>query len=66
MDMEDDDELEKATRGQEWMQNNFQVLAKQLDVLEPKLPEDIYKSHLEEKKGHAANAVVLDSAQQNL
>ena len=34
-----------------------------LQVLEPKLPEDIYKSHLEEKKN---NQVVLDSAKQNL
>lgn len=29
----------------------FVKLAKDLDVLEPKDPESIYKSHLEEKKG---------------
>jgi len=59
-----DEELEKATRGQDWMQGYFQCLAEKLDVKEPKLPEDIYKSHLEEKK--TAQAVVLDSAKQNL
>lgn len=34
--------------------NEFYIeLAKDLDVLEPKTPEQIYKSHLEEKKGKA-------------
>ncbi len=32
--------------------NNFYLkLAKDLDVLEPKTPDQIYKSHLEERKG---------------
>jgi len=41
---------------------HFISLAKDLDVLEPKLPEQIFKSHLEEKRSNA----VLDSAKQNL
>ncbi|SPJ08304.1 26S proteasome regulatory subunit RPN1, putative [Plasmodium sp. DRC-Itaito] len=40
----------------------FLKLAKDLDVEEPKLPEDVYKSHLEEKR----NTTVWDSAKQNL
>ncbi|SBT86570.1 26S proteasome regulatory subunit RPN1, putative [Plasmodium malariae] len=40
----------------------FLKLAKDLDVEEPKLPEDIYKIHLEEKR----NTNAWDSAKQNL
>ncbi|CAD2096830.1 26S proteasome regulatory subunit N1 [Plasmodium vinckei petteri] len=40
----------------------FLKLAKDLDVEEPKLPEDIYKTHLEEKR----NTSVWDSTKQNL
>jgi len=40
----------------------FVKLAKDLDVLEPKDPESIYKSHLEEKKVNAQ----IDSAKENL
>lgn len=29
---------------------HFQILAKDLEVLEPKTPEDIYKSHLVETR----------------
>jgi 26S proteasome regulatory subunit N1 len=29
------------------LSKHFIALAKELDVLEPKIPEDIYKSHLE-------------------
>jgi len=39
-------------------------LARDLDVLEPKAPEQIFKSHLEEHKANA-NAKI-DSAKQNL
>merc|ERR1719502_2520836 len=58
---EDDDELAQIASG-ESRSGHFCSLAKELDVLEPKLPEQIYKSHLEEKRGSA----VLDSAKQNL
>jgi len=43
--------------------NEFYIdLAKDLDVLEPKTPEQIYKSHLEEKRATGQ----IDSAKQNL
>merc|ERR1740138_415379 len=58
---EDDDELQEIASG-ESLSTHFTSLAKELDVLEPKLPEQIYKSHLEEKRSQA----VLDSAKQNL
>lgn len=60
-DFEDDDELRQIASN-ELLTQHFLVLAKDLDVVEPKLPEDIFKSHLEEKRG----AAVLDSAKQNL
>lgn len=60
-DFEEDDELKEIASG-ESLSKHFILLAKELDVLEPKLPEQIYKSHLEEKRSTA----VLDSAKQNL
>ena len=42
----------------------FLALAKDLDLTEPKVPEDIYKSHLLE--GRAAAAASIDSARANL
>merc|ERR1719159_682464 len=61
LDFEDDEDLREIASG-ESLTKHFIVLAKELDVLEPKLPEQIYKSHLEEKRSTA----VLDSAKQNL
>jgi|Transcript_83238 26S proteasome regulatory subunit N1 len=58
---DEDDELREIA-GAESRTGFFLNMAKELDVLEPKLPEQIYKSHLEEKKSTA----VLDSAKQNL
>ncbi|KAK7205212.1 armadillo-type protein [Myxozyma melibiosi] len=43
----------------------FLFLAKELNVLEPKVPEDIYKSHLEHTRGGPDSGLV-DSAKQNL
>ena len=40
----------------------FQQLAKDLEVVEAKKPEDIYKTHLENRKGSST----IDSAKQNL
>merc|ERR1719235_931660 len=60
-DFEDDDEL-KEIASNEHNSKHFISLAKDLDVLEPKTPEQIFKSHLEEKRATA----VLDSAKQNL
>merc|ERR1719473_536364 len=61
VDFEDDDELSQIASNSSLTQH-FHSLAKSLDTVEPKVPEDIYKSHLEEKKTSA----VLDSAKQNL
>lgn len=42
----------------------FQTLAKELNILEPKMPEDIYKSHLESTR--TAGLTNVDSARHNL
>ncbi|CDJ36389.1 26S proteasome non-ATPase regulatory subunit 2, putative [Eimeria mitis] len=44
----------------------FRFLAKELDVLEPKEPEDVFKRHLEDPQGRRARLAGLESAQQNL
>merc|ERR1712142_856231 len=46
------------------LNNNFLALARELDILEPKVPEDIYKSHLEPNRTIGPGSV--DSARQNL
>ncbi|KAI8925728.1 armadillo-type protein [Entophlyctis helioformis] len=46
------------------LSEHFMTLARDLDVLEPKTPEDIYKSHLENIRAGATTNV--DSAKQNL
>merc|ERR1719473_857219 len=61
-EFEEDEDLKQIASG-ESRSEHFISLAKELDVLEPKKPEQIYKSHLEEK-GRAT--AVLDSAKQNL
>jgi 26S proteasome regulatory subunit N1 len=59
------DDIAEAEDLQEIMSNshlntNFLALARELDIMEPKKPEDIYKSHLE-KASHT-----VDSARANL
>lgn len=44
----------------------FKYLTKELNLLEPKIPEDIYKSHLENNKNGIGNSGSIDSAKQNL
>ncbi|CAH6722615.1 26S proteasome regulatory subunit Rpn1p [[Candida] jaroonii] len=44
----------------------FKYLTKELNLLEPKVPEDIYKSHLENNKNGIGNSGSIDSAKQNL
>jgi len=63
-DFEDEDEAVQQIATGEHLSARFQNLAKDLDVLEAKLPEDIYKSHLEEKR--KGQTQVLDSAKANL
>eukprot|EP00916_Digyalum_oweni_P011595 GHVL01019332.1.p1 GENE.GHVL01019332.1~~GHVL01019332.1.p1 ORF type:complete len:866 (+),score=140.87 GHVL01019332.1:95-2692(+) len=58
----EDEDLNSIASGEK-LSEYYQALAKDLDLLEPKSPEEIYKSHLEETK-HAS--VGLESAKQNL
>ena len=44
------------------LSRNFLYLAKELNILEPKMPEDIYKTHLENSRASSAP----DSAKHNL
>lgn len=46
------------------LQDYFQTLAKELNILEPKMPEEIYKSHLESTR--TAGLTNVDSARHNL
>lgn len=48
----------------EKLSEHFKGLARDLDVLEPKHPDQIFKTHLEDRKSFA-NAQI-DSAKQNL
>ncbi len=45
---------------------HFKHLAKDLDVLEPKVPEDIYKTHLIDSRAASATTSGADSARANL
>ncbi|XP_064634974.1 26S proteasome non-ATPase regulatory subunit 2-like [Lineus longissimus] len=47
------------------LNNNFLALARELDIMEPKVPEDIYKSHLEPNRS-SLGPTNVDSARQNL
>ncbi|XP_052227644.1 26S proteasome non-ATPase regulatory subunit 2-like [Dreissena polymorpha] len=63
-DMEENDELTEIMSNTH-LNNNFLALARELDIMEPKVPEDIYKSHLEPTRGSIGPSSV-DSARQNL
>lgn len=47
------------------LNQNFLVLARELDIMEPKVPEDIYKTHLENHRIGTSSSNV-DSARMNL
>jgi 26S proteasome regulatory subunit N1 len=64
-----DDKVEDADELKEIMNNsklsqNFLNLARELDIMEAKIPEDIYKSHLETNR--PSYQAQVDSARQNL
>ncbi|KAK2746356.1 proteasome regulatory particle base subunit [Myotisia sp. PD_48] len=59
---EDDEELEDCLNNTQ-LSNHFKSLAKELNLLEPKMPDDIYKTHLESSKSSLTN---VDSAKHNL
>ncbi|SCU86711.1 LAMI_0D03290g1_1 [Lachancea mirantina] len=48
------------------LSEHFQYLAKELNLTVPKVPEDIYKSHLDSSSKSLFAGTGLDSAQQNL
>lgn len=65
----DGDKIEEADELREIMNNsrlspNFLNLARELDIMEPKVPEDIYKTHLETNR--PSYQAQVDSARQNL
>jgi len=59
----DSEELQRIA-SYEILSAQFKTLATELDVVEPKTPEEIFKSHLEE--GRRGGVAALDSAKQNL
>lgn len=59
-----DEDVQKCISNAQ-LSDYFKYLAKELNLEEPKVPEDIYKSHLEYSRSGVGN-VVLDSAKQNL
>ncbi|KAL0274454.1 UNVERIFIED_CONTAM: hypothetical protein PYX00_006872 [Menopon gallinae] len=61
---EDDDDLVELMSNS-LRSNQFINLARELDIMEPKTPEDVYKSHLENTRPHFGGSQV-DSARQNL
>jgi 26S proteasome regulatory subunit N1 len=69
-DIEDDDvELLSELIGNEKLSEQFLKLAQDLDVMDPKTPEDIYKSHLAETGGFSRRrdtSANVDSARANL
>lgn len=62
-DSEEDQELVECLSNEK-LPNHFKFLAKELNILEPKMPEDIYKSHLESSR--TAGLTNVDSARHNL
>ncbi|KAI0564007.1 26S proteasome non-ATPase regulatory subunit RPN1 [Gracilaria domingensis] len=62
-EIETDDDMLMAMRNQR-LTDQFKALAKDLDVLEPKTPDDIYKTHLLDARAPSASS--SDSARANL
>ncbi|XP_037933411.1 26S proteasome non-ATPase regulatory subunit 2 [Teleopsis dalmanni] len=58
-----DDLMEIMSNGN--LNKHFLNLARELDIMEPKTPEDIYKSHLDNARTRFT-AIQVDSAKQNL
>lgn len=60
----DDEQVQETIRNVK-LQEFYQYLVKELNLLDPKVPEDIYKSHLEESR-FSFGPGSIDSAKQNL
>lgn len=58
----DDEEIAECLNNAR-LSEHFLALGKELNILDPKTPEEIYKSHLENTRGPGAS---VDSAKQNL
>ncbi|KAF7456817.1 26S proteasome regulatory complex, non-ATPase subcomplex, Rpn1 subunit [Cryptosporidium felis] len=56
----------EAIFSNEYLSKFYLLLAKELEVLEPKTPEEIYKTHLEDNRYSSRSMMVLDTAKQNL
>lgn len=63
--IETDDETLQSIINNSRLSEYFTSLARDLDIMEPKVPEDIYKSHLENVRAGMGGGNV-DSARQNL
>jgi len=59
----DDEEVLAECMGNTKLPDHFKTLAKELNILDPKIPEDIYKTHLESGRNAGPAA---DSAKGNL
>lgn len=64
MDIEDPTLLDISFNAQ--LSTHFLTLARELDIMEPKTPEDIYKTHLEAPSRLYSSGMNLDSARSNL
>ena len=64
LDGETEDDQEDECLGNLRLSEHFKSLGKELNILEPKTTEDIYKSHLESSR--VAGMTNLDSARHNL
>merc|ERR1719361_2405508 len=65
-DGEEEDEDLVDIMSNSHLNNNFLALARELDILEPKTPDDIYKSHIEGGVGRTPfSGSQPDSAKQN-
>ncbi|KAK6350253.1 proteasome regulatory particle base subunit [Orbilia brochopaga] len=61
--MTEDDEVQECLNNTK-LSAMFQYMAKELNLAEPRTPDDIYKTHLEHQRGGASSNV--DSARHNL
>uniref|UniRef100_A0A9J8BFM1 26S proteasome non-ATPase regulatory subunit 2 n=1 Tax=Cyprinus carpio carpio TaxID=630221 RepID=A0A9J8BFM1_CYPCA len=63
-DVEDYEDLTEIMSNVQ-LNSNFLALARELDIMEPKVPDDIYKTHLENNRFGSSGSQV-DSARMNL
>uniref|UniRef100_A0A8C4X5V2 26S proteasome non-ATPase regulatory subunit 2 n=1 Tax=Erpetoichthys calabaricus TaxID=27687 RepID=A0A8C4X5V2_ERPCA len=63
-DVEDYEDLTEIMSNVQ-LNSNFLALARELDIMEPKIPDDIYKTHLENNR-FGGSASQVDSARMNL